>query len=66
MEQSFVFCTNAPIISHLLFAVDCFLFFRANEGEAMAMKDILATCKGALSQSINFQKSKILCQKFYL
>jgi len=26
-------CTHAPTISHLLFADDCFLFFKANEKE---------------------------------
>jgi hypothetical protein len=36
-------CRNAPIISHMLFADDCFLFFRATENEAMIMKNILAT-----------------------
>jgi len=36
-------CNNAPTISHLLFADDCFLFFRANEKEAQVMKKILHT-----------------------
>jgi hypothetical protein len=31
-------CRNAPIISHLLFADDCFLLFRATENEAMIIK----------------------------
>jgi len=31
-------CTNAPVISHLLFANDCFLFFRADEREARVIK----------------------------
>lgn len=30
--------TCAPIISHLLFADDCYLFFRANVTEAEVMK----------------------------
>jgi hypothetical protein len=31
-------CRNSPIISHLLFADDCLLFFRANIHEATIMK----------------------------
>jgi len=46
-------CTNAPIISHLLFADDCFLFFRACEREAICMKNILATYEEASGQTIN-------------
>ena len=40
-------CTGAPIISHLLFADDCFLFFKACESEAIVMKNILATYEAA-------------------
>jgi hypothetical protein len=54
-------CRNAPIISHLLFADDCFLFFKANVNEAAAMKNILATYEAASGQAINFQKSEIFC-----
>jgi len=31
-------CKNAPIISHLLFANDCFLFFKSKSGQAQVMK----------------------------
>jgi hypothetical protein len=34
-------CRNAPIVSHLLFADDCFLFFTASNAEAEVMKNIL-------------------------
>jgi len=40
-------CTNAPVISHLLFADDCFLFFKACEREVVCMKNILATYEEA-------------------
>ena len=40
-------CNNAPIVSHLLFADDCFLFFRAEPSEAMVMKNILEVCESA-------------------
>jgi hypothetical protein len=56
-------CRNAPIISHLLFADDCFLFFRASSNEAEAMKNILATYEAASGQAINFQKSEIFCSR---
>jgi hypothetical protein len=56
-------CRNAPIISHLLFADDCFLFFRATNHEATVMKHILATYEAASGQTINFQKSEIFCSR---
>jgi hypothetical protein len=42
-----------------LFADDCFLFFRAEESEAMIMKEILSTYENASGQSINLQKFEI-------
>jgi len=36
-------CRQAPSVSHLLFADDCFLFFKANTEHAHVMKDILST-----------------------
>jgi len=52
-------CTNAPIISHLLFADDCFLFFRAEEREAFVMKNILETYEKASGQAISLPKSEV-------
>jgi len=52
-------CTNAPVVSHLLFADDCFLFFRVEPAEATIMKNILAVHEQASGQAINFQKSEI-------
>lgn len=52
-------CTNAPIISHILFADDCFLFFRADEREANVMKHILETYEAASGQAISLPKSKV-------
>ncbi|KAK2409029.1 hypothetical protein QL285_044487 [Trifolium repens] len=51
-------CRNAPIISHLLFADDCFLFFRAAESEALVLKNILTIYEQASGQAINMQKSE--------
>ena len=56
-------CTNAPIISHLLFADDCFIFFRACESEALCMKNVLTTYEEALGQAINLQKSELFCNR---
>lgn len=50
---------GAPSISHLLFADDCFLFFRANEPESLRMKWVLDVYSKASGQQINFDKSMI-------
>ena len=34
---------SAPVVTHLFFADDSFLFFRANQVEASIVKQILAT-----------------------
>lgn len=51
--------TGAPVISHLLFADDCYLFFRATETEAEVMKRILQRYEAISGQVINFNKSLI-------
>jgi len=56
-------CIDAPINSHILFADDCFLFFRACEREAICMKNILATYEEALGQTVNLQKSELFCSR---
>lgn len=52
-------CRNAPILTHLLFANDCFLFFRATHGEVTIMQRILNTYEAASGQAINFAKSEV-------
>jgi len=52
-------CTNAPVISHLLFVDDCFLFFRVEEREAHTMKHILATYEPAFGQAISLPKFEV-------
>lgn len=56
-------CRIAPIITHLLFADDCFLFFKANDREVHAMKKILQTYEEASGQSINLGKSDVFFSK---
>lgn len=53
-------CRRTPVISHLLFADDGFLFMRAKESEFLAMKDILSVYERASGQSINLQKSEVI------
>ncbi|KAK2636708.1 hypothetical protein Ddye_031500 [Dipteronia dyeriana] len=50
---------GAPIISHLFFADDSFLFFRDNLRESQCIKDCISLYEKASGQQINFQKSSI-------
>ena len=54
-------CRQAPSVSHLLFADDCFLFFKANEEHAHVMKNILSTYELASGQASRLPKSEIYC-----
>ncbi|XP_019197857.1 PREDICTED: uncharacterized protein LOC109191677 [Ipomoea nil] len=48
---------GAPSVSHLFFADDSLLFFRANKVEAQKIKDCLEVYSAALVQVINYEKS---------
>lgn len=50
----------APIISHLFFADDSFLFFQSTKEEAMVVKDCLAQYEKASGQVVSFAKSSII------
>ncbi|KAH9792028.1 putative reverse transcriptase/RNA-dependent DNA polymerase [Citrus sinensis] len=54
---------KAPVISHLLFADDCFLFFRANQMEANLIKQVLCAYGNASRQKrsdvFRFVKEKV-------
>lgn len=52
-------CVSAPSITHLLFADDSFLFFRATTAEALAVKEILNDYETESGQAVNYQKSAI-------
>lgn len=56
-------CRRAPLVSHLLFADDCFLFFRANKQQATVLKNILCTYELASRQAISLPKSEIYCSR---
>jgi hypothetical protein len=50
-------------VSHLLFADDCFLFFKAKENQAQVMKNILNTYEAASGQAISLPKSEFFLQQ---
>ena len=46
-------CRNGPRVSHLFFADDSVLFYRATEAECQRILDILAVYERGLRQKIN-------------
>ncbi|WJX78361.1 hypothetical protein P8452_61592 [Trifolium repens] len=52
-------CRGAPVVSHLLFADDCFLFCRSNISETTKLMEILKTYEMASGQEINLSKSEV-------
>lgn len=53
------YCKGAPTISHLLFADDCYFFFKATGSEAGVMQRILARYENISGQQINYAKSAL-------
>jgi hypothetical protein len=56
-------CRGAPPVTHLLFADDCFLFFKAEERQARIMQDILTKYEATSRQAISLPKSEIFCSR---
>lgn len=52
-------CTAAPPITHLLFADNSFLFFKATNEEATKIKMLLKEYERVSGQAVNFQKSGV-------
>ncbi|XP_024033517.1 uncharacterized protein LOC112095650 [Citrus clementina] len=50
---------GAPSLTHLFFADDCFLFFKAIPQEAQVLKTILSLYGAASGQRVNYNKSSI-------
>ena len=57
-------CRRAPGISHLLFADDTMLFFKAEEEQARKVHEVVLTYERAIGQCINPQKCSVLFGKF--
>ncbi|CAN6246168.1 unnamed protein product [Urochloa humidicola] len=53
-------CQNAPSVSHLLFADDSLILFRAKEGDAQQLQSILTLYEECSGQMINRDKSAIM------
>lgn len=51
---------GAPSVSHLLFADDCYLFFKATRIEASTVKNILNRYERCSGQAVNYRKSSII------
>jgi hypothetical protein len=56
-------CPRAPGVSHLLFADDSLLFFKAEAQEAVMIRDIIATYAKAIGQLINLSKCSVMLGK---
>jgi hypothetical protein len=52
-------CRGAPVVSHLLFADDCFLFCRSTIAEANHLMHLLQIYEEASGQEINLSKSEV-------
>lgn len=50
---------DAPVISHLLFADDCYFFFKDVKSEATVMKNILNRYEEISGQVVNYNKSMV-------
>jgi len=53
-------CQNAPSVSHLLFADDSLILFRANRDDALQLQRILDVYEECSGQTINRDKSAIM------
>ena len=58
--HGFRLCQAAPTISHLLFVDDTVIFCRAEESQAVAIKEILRKYEMASGQKMNFDKTNFL------
>nr|XP_025639110.1 uncharacterized protein LOC112734118 [Arachis hypogaea] len=52
---------GGPIISHLLFANDLILFYKAKKSQVLHVLDTMATFCRASGMKVNFEKSRAIC-----
>jgi hypothetical protein len=60
MLQEFKICRNSPGISHLMFADDCLLFFRASQDQASMIKDVISAFEEGSGQLLSANKCSLL------
>jgi hypothetical protein len=53
-------CQNAPSVSHLLFADNSLILFRANRDDVQTIQSILDVYEACSGQAINREKSPIM------
>jgi hypothetical protein len=58
--QEFKICRMSPGISHLMFADDCLLFFRASQEQAVAIKDVISAFEKGSGQLLSTGKCSLL------
>ena len=61
--QGSYLCSEAPIISYLLFADDTIIFCEATLDQTQAIKNILRVYEIASGQTVNFLKSDVTFSK---
>jgi hypothetical protein len=58
--QEFKICRTSPGISHLMFADDCLLFFRASKDQAIAINNVVASFERGPGQLLSAEKCSLL------
>ncbi|CAM8965691.1 unnamed protein product [Rhodiola kirilowii] len=56
-------CRGAPIITHLMFADDCMMFFKASRDSLSWIRSILRRYEMVSGQKVNLLKSEVVCSK---
>ena len=61
--RGFSLCKNGPKITHLFFADDSLLFFRARKEDLQAIQNIITSYEHAFGQKINWEKTTLFFSK---